>query len=167
MEETGEPAAEEMEETGEPATEEMEETGEPDAEAESDVQAGDLSLSLDMADIQMMNDMAQSMGVQDMTDLLDTMRQPPAPVEPVAANWNEEISQIFDIQPQIASPKATPRKSKAISSHQLLTSEELIQEKKAALEKKQRDEAAKQERKEKALQKRMEKANKKSKNTAT
>ncbi|KAK3802254.1 hypothetical protein RRG08_004541 [Elysia crispata] len=67
---------------------------------------------------------------------------------------------LFDAQILVAKAKLkSPRCSKDITSHRLLTSKELMNEKKAATQKKKNEEAPNQEGKEKKLQKKLETAN--------
>jgi len=76
------------------------------------------------------------------------------------ADWNVELANIFGAThiPPSAPTTTTARASRAIKTHRLLTSTELIQAKKAQAEKKEREEAAKQARRENARQRKLEKA---------
>ncbi|XP_062596590.1 uncharacterized protein LOC134258049 [Saccostrea cucullata] len=73
--------------------------------------------------------------------------------------WNTEIDNIFTPVAAVQSSEKKP-KSRAITSHRLLTSSAIIQEKREKLEKKQKLEEQKQERKRKREEKRMIKENK-------
>lgn len=83
------------------------------------------------------------------------------------ANWNETVDQIFDIGGGETRPSTSasgvPARSRAIHTHRLLTSEQALEEKRAAAEKKEKKETEKRERKERALQKKLEKAAKNTK----
>ena len=74
-------------------------------------------------------------------------------------DWRAEVDAVFEMRPA-PNKEITPRKSKAILTHRLLTSEKLINDKREQLEKKRKEEAAKQERREKALQKKLAKTKK-------
>ena len=124
-------------------------------------------------------DIEQAVGVSNVDQLVDAMPSPtatptvqatttgvpsvvavhsaPSPASSSQSNWNAEIEAIFDLRPNKIT---TPKRSRAIATHRLLTSQDLIDEKRARLEKKEKEEAAKQERKQRALQKKLAKAQK-------
>lgn len=96
--------------------------------------------------------------VHDLPQLTDT-----EPQELPQANWNEAVNNIFDIHSRPSTSGTPARTSRAIITHRLLTSEEALEGKRAAAERKEKKEIEKRERKERALQKKLEKAAKNSK----
>ena len=142
-------------------------------------------LMIDITD----NDIKQAVEASNLSQLVDTLRSPtaiatttattpatpfttaaatatPAAVATTVAtsaacqpDWRAEIDAVFEMRPA-PNKEITPRKSKAILTHRLLTSEKLINDKREQLEKKRKEESAKQERREKALQKKLAKTKK-------
>ena len=66
--------------------------------------------------------------------------------EVLSGDWNEDINTLFDLPPP---PIKETKKTNGLTSHQLLTSDQIIKEKKQQLEERERKLKEKEERKRK------------------
>ena len=92
------------------------------------VQAVETSYSDQLAD-------AQTSTIATSKDATSALYAPETPTPSAPAQWNIDIDDIFDSRP---APRQSPttKRSRAVSTHRLFTSQELIDEKKAKLVKK-------------------------------